>query len=564
MKQPRAVLYGIGVFIICAGIIIGFRHDHALAALTGLGTDALESWSWIGMPVDQAGSTVGISPESAYGFIHLNCLSDASCDPVTGDDTDPLTGLVEDPYVAVDFDNCTNGLCEVDGWAWMGTGDADVPGTEESIGWLNFDPAPLPSSTYADPACIALGPAYYYPAEPCYSAKIDETNQEELSGWARFETLAEHGGGVLFGAPSIVDGDWGWVLLRGNVDPSAGGAEYGVLYRNDTLEGWAYSGGGTVDPIGLAYDNSVGLGWLDFSSGVTGTVTGTGYVSTERGDVYVHGGINNTVDPTTLTPTQYNATFLILSSDSNPIVNFNSEYADGLGGADGIFTEEDFETMQLPTDDQLYRSELGRIDMDKLTTVVSGTENVYGETVQSISSLSTLSGNLFLDGTVYETSGGTISNAITFISGTSSDPSSGAFDASGTIIVDGDLRIEANTFYETGTALLHLANLPSIAWVVLGDVTIAENVTNVVGSFFIFGDASTDDGRLITEAPGSAQLQLFGLTMAYGFDLQRTYEGVPGVNEAAELFYYDGRIIANTPPGLRDYASVLPLIESEE
>jgi hypothetical protein len=352
-------------------------------------------------------------------------------------------------------------------------------------------------------------------------------------------------------------------LLRG--ENSADGQEFGLLYRNGTFEGWAYSGGGTL--ASGSYENAVGLGWLDFSASAGGSPGGPsgGYLSTDRGDVYVQGGISN--PPGTLSPTQYNATFLILSSgDSGSVVNFSSEL---LGQND--FIDENAPDLTLPDATTDFRSELGRLDFDKLTTVVSGSENVYGDSVQTVTSLAGLSGTEFLDGKVIVVDNGlgccsqthTLTNSVTFTNGTAVSTSGSNFDGSGTIIVNGDLEITANTFYNN-TALLDLENLASVAWIVRGDLTISENVSNLVGTFLVLGDDAigdgVNDGTITTESTNAAQLVIYGLLMARAYDLQRTYEGVPGVDEPAELVYYDGRVIANPPPGLRDFTSTLPLI----
>jgi hypothetical protein len=283
-------------------------------------------------------------------------------------------------------------------------------------------------------------------------------------------------------------------------------------------------------------------------------------VSTKYGDVYAGDGVTNPGG--TLSPSQYNATFLLLGSGgSGSMVNFNSEL---LG--EGNFTATDLDALSLPDSTNDYKSSFGGFDFDKLQTIVSGSENVYGDEVVTLPSFASLSGNESLDGKVIVIDDGvstsyTLSDAVTFMNGTASGQ-----DGSGLIIVDGDLQIDSNLYYNN-TALTDLKNLSSVAWIVKGNLTIGESVNQVVGSFFVIGDDSIGDGlhdgAVTTQSSNASQLVVYGLMMGRSFDFQRTYEGVYGQDEPAELIYYDGRILSNTPPGLRDFASVLPIISSE-
>lgn len=536
------------IVFVAVGVVlaVAMRFEQVLAVPVQLTTGALESWGWIGSPVDQAGATEGIQPVSPIGFIQLNCNSAfGKCDTVDG----------KQPNVTVDTDSG-----DVSGYGWIGADETDA-GVPHSIGWVNFDAPPLDSPAFADPACAALGPAFYYPEEPCHSAQVDTGNKEEVSGWARIESIAEEGDLALGTANH--DNDWGWVKLRGN--NTADGLEYGVLYRNGTFEGWAWSGGGTT-PM-MFYDPHIGLGWIDFATGSIGSPTGPagGYVSTERGDVYVGGGISNPAG--VLDPPQFNATYLITSSGgAGSIVNFSSEL---LG--EGNFIDENSDQITLPDADSEFRSELGRLDIDKLTTLVGGgPTNVYGNPVFTVPAVDFLPSLLLMNGIVVVVDDGSatqdhqVQDAVTFANGTNLPTAGFDYDGSGTFIVNGDLTINANMFYEE-SALLHLDNLASVAWIVRGDLIIGENVTNLVGSFFVIGDDvigdGISDGKITTLAASAQQLQVYGLMMARSFDFQRSYEGVPGQDEPAELIYYDGRVIANTPPGLEDYASVLPVVQ---
>ncbi|MFH1426240.1 MAG: hypothetical protein ABIG66_02290 [Candidatus Kerfeldbacteria bacterium] len=546
MTRVRTLSVSLVLATVLAGAVILLWHEQVFAVPVKLTTGIMEAWGWIGAPTDQAGATEGLQITSAEGFFHLNCDSAVGfCDTVDS----------KYPNVTVDADTG-----DISGWGWFGN-DITTSGTPYSLGWVNFDPKPLTNPLYADPACVALGPANFYPAEPCYPAQLDIENKEEVSGWARIISIGLEGDRAL--GTTSMDNDWGWILLQGN--NTADGDEYGVLYRNGSFEGWAWSGGGTLPDA--SYSNSVGLGWIDFSGSGGGSPTGPkgGFVATERGDVYVAGGISNPAG--VLSPPQFNATYLITgSAGTGSVVNFSSEL---LG--EGNFIDENSPVLTLPDADSEYRSELGRIDFDKLTTQIDGTKNIWGDEVMVVPSLAGMPAQVFVDGAVVFVDDGsgpgqsnTISDAITFLNGTALPSSGSNFDGAITIVVNGDLTINANLFYNN-TTLLDLKNLASVAWIIRGDLTIGENVSNIVGSFFVVGDDFIGDGvsdGTITTLPTSAsQLVAYGLLMGRTFDFQRTYEGLPGTDEPSELIYYDGRIIANTPPGLKDYASTLPIVD---
>jgi len=532
-SQKQFVFSGCIALIVAIFVII--PNDNASASPASLDTSILASWAWGGMPTDQ-NLVSGSSTTSSLGFIHLNCGSWVTCAAGTYNTY---------PDVQVDVDTG-----DVTGWAWVG--NTDTAGAY-SLGWLNFDPAPLANATYADVSCT--GPNYY-PAPPCHSAQIDTANQQRITGWARFETLAAYGDTVL--GTTGHNNDWGWVLLNGT--NTADGDSFGVNYTDGVLDGWAWSGGGTL--LSGSFSNAVGFGWINFSSAGSGSAAGptTGYLSTQQGDVYSRDGLSNPSG--VLSPSQYNATFLLLGSGgSGSVVNFNSEL---LG--EGNFTAVDLPAQSLPDSTNDFTSELGSIDLTKLTTVVTGSQNVYGDEVVTLPSFASLSGNESLDGKVIVIDDGvstsyTLADAITFMNGTAIGE-----DGSGTIVVNGDLRIDSDVYYNN-TALTDLKNMASVAWIVRGNLTIGQNVQQVVGSFFVLGDDAigdgVSDGAVTTEATNAAQLVVYGLMMARSFDFQRSYQGVYGQDEPAELLYYDGRILSNTPPGLRDFTTVLPIIASE-
>lgn len=579
---------GIIALVIAGSALYAWKSEEVLAALTQLApVESFDRWAWSGTPVDQTEATEGSDSLSSIGFLLLECDTTAVSGPVVCSATSGGTGYAY-PSVRVDTESGSTDEGAVEGYMWFGTyGENDSSGYP--IGWLDLDPQPLNSATYADPACIAAagaGTGGLYPAEPCHDAQLNEDSLEEVEGWARIPTIACEGDRVLNGSascdytdPADIDNDWGWVLLRG--ENSDDNDEYGVLYRNGTLEGWAWSGGGTLPDA--TYTNEVGLGWIDFSAGSTGSTTGPngeGFLATEQGDVYVRDGITN--PGSGFSPTQYQSTYLLLTNGS--ITQFDTE-----AGSDFEDTSFQLEGSDLETPDATndFETEIGVIEMDKLTTVVSGSENIYGQeiTTNGSGSLASLAGGTFLDGGVYIFDDGsasqsyTLDESVTFLNGTSATPSSTSYNGSGTIVIEGDLTIDRNIFYNN-TDLQDIRNLASVAWIIRGDLTIGENVSNLVGNFFVVGDDSVDldgdglitygdsDGVIYTAAPGGggtngSQLVVYGLMLSRKFDLNRNYEGVgsgaaSGEDEPSELIIYDGRIVANTPPGFQDFSSLLP------
>lgn len=545
MKRPTRYSI-IGIAIVLALLIFVDHKDTAQADDDSLTTKPFASWGWSGTPVDQNSNQSGTATQSAIGFLHLNCDSAAgSCSPEAGGKSYPDVHMYLDPADTANYGN-------VKGWAWLGTTTAS---SDKAIGWMNFDPKPQPAIFSQDdpdkPGTQACG----YPTPPCTDAHIDTENHEELYGWARLDTLACYGDEIIngtstCGTASYGNNDWGWVQLRGTINDGTG-HEFGLIYREGHLEGWAWSGGGTVPSSGFV--NTVGFGWLQFFPNAV-VVADSGYFSTEKGNVYAQEGIEN---PNEVPATDDNATFLLLGSNNANFVNFTTEL-----GQDG--TLGDYSELNIPDESNGYKNELGRLDFEKLETDTGDGKNVYGDSLDTLSSLAelgseyTMNGQVLVLGSANNPGTFSLDQAVTFKNATAS-PSTGAnYNGAGVIIVYGDLNINANTFYES-SQIQDVQNLASVAWIVHGNVTIGENVASTAGAYFVLQhNGAAAGGRFITRPATNQQFILSGLVMAHDFDLQRTYQGTLGTPAPAELFRYDGRILINTPPGLRDYTSTLP------
>lgn len=149
----------------------------------------------------------------------------------------------------------------------------------------------------------------------------------------------------------------------------------------------------------------------------------------------------------------------------------------------------------------------------------------------------------------------------------------------GTLIVNGKLTIAGNMKY----AADRTAN--SLGVIVLGDVVVDKSVTQMVGSYYVSDVDFTGSGPLrpgpngatcpalntetvpgkdpATEKPvtlakqglmqtglSGSPLNLDGVVVAREFDFQRYLQTAGNSTaDATENFYYDGRVVANPPPG---------------
>ena len=168
-----------------------------------------------------------------------------------------------------------------------------------------------------------------------------------------------------------------------------------------------------------------------------------------------------------------------------------------------------------------------------------------------------MSGYTTLGNKVYNFTGQTtytIDNPLTFYNARGTN-SSGA----GTVIINGDLVINSDMFYEEASVASQIENLASLTWIIKGgNVTISPSVSNIVGNFIVLDNGSGLKGKFYTgdDTSNTRQLTISGLVMAHEILLQRNYIEE---NEPAEIIIYDGRVIVNTPPGMDNVAGGLPV-----
>jgi hypothetical protein len=436
-----------------------------------------------------------------FGWLSLNSQN---CDVLPPDaPTDACAEQQSTYYVQVTADN------QVIGWAWS-----------DNVGWVCFGAT-----------CSSYGVPPFGTATAVL--EVDEEENPRVRGWAYIVAL----------------GNDGWISLdcqnengctTSNYQTRAGKNTFGAEERY-TLTGWGWN------PV---------AGWLSFNPAFTGVPP---WLQTQYGDIYARGGFSGQQPP------GYNATYRILSGGA--IENFRS-------ARDGNFwVSPNFGPINFPTPETRYSNVLGSLDINSLTCQFGsdGTcVNRLGNTVVDLQR-QPLSSQQLLDGKVYYSAGDlTINSSVEFING------SGFENAAGTIVVNGNLTIGADVFYDRSNSLQRFRNVASVAWIVKGDVYISPNVGELAGNYIIIGNGQQCSesgvvagcGQIFTCSGSgdcsSKRLSIFGLVMARKFYLERTFtEQVGPASQGSEVVIYDGRLLANTPPGLGDFAKALPLWRSE-
>ena len=393
----------------------------------------------------------------------------------------------------------------ITGWAW-----------DSNLGWLCF-------GRTCDSVTYGFTPSP--PSPPNTPAlAIFNTANGEISGWAKY---------LVYGNQSVD----GWVQLRGNWCDAVVGQDSCVYVDLPTnrIYGYAWNGFETAG-------EPRGAGWIKFFGSVS-----VPWLETRYGQVY---GRNNAGSSQTFSAPaeRYNSTYCIRASGD--IVNFSSETG---------CTEADYNDLGFPLPGNKYTTILGVIDFEKMLNAEETVEFVSNDVDQSLAGVASL-GNK-----IYNFTGQTdyyISQPLTFYNARNLD-SSGA----GTIIINGNLHINKNLYYESNAVTAQIENLASVAWIVRGDVIIDGTVSNVVGDFIVVGPepavacadprpSGCGEFRTGADADSPRQLVLSGLVMAREMFFERSFRLA---GEPAEKIIYDGRVIVNTPPGLENVAKGLPL-----
>ncbi|MFC1613634.1 hypothetical protein ACFL23_04925, partial [Patescibacteria group bacterium] len=303
--------------------------------------------------------------------------------------------------------------------------------------------------------------------------------------------------------------------------------QYGLAVdsTDNQIYGWIWGG----------YDNNRGIGWIKSESDFGTIYAPLSWLQIKYGDVYTGGDINAVEAPYG----RYNSTYCINAYGS--IGNFSSENSCEL---------ENLDDLAFPNVANLYTNILGKIDRGNIggSGILGGK---YGEVV-TVNKANAIKQDLeneltnsCAEGKIYYFTGNlTIDQAMTFNNGQALTDS-----GRGLIVVDGDLNIDSDIFYENAS-VSRIKQLASIGWLVQGDLVIASSVSSIVGSYYIEGAGGVSTGS------SDISLKVYGLMIAKDYNFQRTYQNIA---EGSEQIIYDGRALVNTPPGMEDLTKALPL-----
>ncbi|MBU0964341.1 hypothetical protein KKC06_04870, partial [Patescibacteria group bacterium] len=276
-----------------------------------------------------------------------------------------------------------------------------------------------------------------------------------------------------------------------------------------------------------------GLGWLEVMP--VGALIGIPWVETMYSNIYAQSSIQ--LAPPPRGSDDYTSTYLILADGS--ISGISSYYADTqtgpptsgfyqpglnslIGGEcniSGYLTEEACAlgggTWTPGAGFPLGQNVLDTLDIDGLITAIDG-RNRFGHEVNldgtgglevdiSSSAIFNSVPNPVLDGKIYHFSGAdhyVLDNEMTFLNGDYVGPP--ATSGNGLIVIDGDLEINANTYYDAtplDSATGHISELASVAIIVRGNVYINSIVDEIAGVFVALdnpGTAGVTEGVIST------------------------------------------------------------------
>jgi len=492
-----------------------------------------------------------------FGWLSLNSdnCKYLGCDVTSGLCQDNGNYYVQ---ISADTDESSDNL---EGWAWS-----------DKVGWVCFGSScdPVNICRFASGSCNG---ADYGTLSPTYGwralVESKDENPAVFKGWAKITALK----------------DDGWLSLNCQNDELATGGYCGTSQHGLTVIekdiGCKDSGSSKKAKVlsGFAWNNQgneAGLGWVSFDPTIAELQP---WLQTKYSDIYSRTGVRSLTGEAP----GYNATYLILAKGA--IVDFVSARGES-------WLDPNYGVIDFPTPQTRYSNVLGKLDITGLLCKFSSGRctNSYGQKVIAIDDIDDLPTKIgpatskYLDGNIYYADGNlTIAEAGTIQFTNETEFGNGA----GTIIVDGDLTINSNIVYDDTDSLDKFRNLASVAWVVRGDLKIGPAVTNLAGNFIVLGDPEAGDcladvgddrsgrqenagcGQVYSCQPYSAsscaqsQLRVSGLIMAKKFYLDRTFvDKYAAIKEGSEVVIYDGRLLANVPPGFSDFVKALPIWRS--
>lgn len=440
-----------------------------------------------------------------------------------------------DYYVQVDAANRLRGY----GWS-------------DNLGWVCFGEQ-CSTGSICEFASGPCDPNAFGTAQPsggwAADVQLDGTEDPPITGWAKVLSL----------------GDQGAISLNCSADGTGCAFDYEVEYVSRNFNGAIRPTLNFLSWNNNSENHGVGTIWNDAPISQIPP-----WLQTRYGDIYARGGLTGAAPPP-----GFNSTYRILSDGG--IINFQSTQ-----GLDPVYYDPEFGAIDFPTPSTRFSNILGELSIDDYLCEVSDNPydeeciNSFGDTVRYAGTTNDidnlLGGNIFH----YPDGGFFLVGGKTFLNG------DGFEDGSGTIVVDGSLWITANIQYENASNLERFRNLASVVWIVRGDLYIAPTVTELAGNFIVLGNGTAecnsnpdrlDGGNVFGCGQISTCYSFFGtgdctnrLTvngMMIGRKFYFEREFAPGDTEVqtqgSEIIIYDGRLLANTPPGTEDFAQSLPI-----
>lgn len=460
-----------------------------------------------------------------FGWFSANCANLAECPVPTPPPYDYGLNIGEDGSIV--------GYLWAEHIGWVKFGGTGAPGGQEAFydkntskiyGWAKILALGDNGWLKLRGSSVSVGVGPYRRCADCKDIKDDEGNLIDIQCRICFKSELYGGSNAICSSCSgCTRGDENICNTCGECDA------YGVAVDRDTgrILGWAWNG--NLDSNG---NLTIGVGWLNFSPTPGGIVLKSPWLETLYGEIYSKNYVRS---PSAFVPLlgKYNATFCI--EPAGTITHFTSESSCLIEG---------FEIINYPKTINRYTNVLGKIDLDG---ILSGQ---YG-TVKEITDESEIES--MLGGKIYYHEGDLTVGVKEFLNGV------GKQNGAGLILVKGNLNIVGNISYQSGN-VSNLKNLSSIGWMVLddgtgtkGNINIDKSVEEIVGAFYAEGTVSTGTtGDSKTEVP----LTVKGLMLARMFKFERMWASAI---RGSEQVIYDGRVLANTPPGMTDIVKALPV-----
>lgn len=266
------------------------------------------------------------------------------------------------------------------------------------------------------------------------------------------------------------------------------------------------------------------------------------WIETRDGDVYSSGSIRASSPPPA---GKFNATFCVLADGA--VEQFSS-------GANCVRTGVGPQTQARAADASLVHISQGIVNRMDIAGLKAGR---YGEVIlhepPAGGGMIEVGGDAFisaLGGKVHVFSGDTEITSDIFVS---NGPVGGR--GSGLILVEGNLTVRANISYAApfSTPSRELASLGVVAVKNPdgqgGNITINGAVENLAGAWLAEGEFAT--------GASNKPLAVSGLLAAESFAFERVSANQ---QSGSEVISYDGRAVANPPPGMGDFVQALPII----